>query len=115
MIKDFCRIWEGILADMNRLTSNRALPGFDPNLLNHRYLSDKVEQFLRYCLKKQYFQKKRLSDQKEALLLDIERILSSYTIKEFRKANPLGFCANELTSLGEQTVRSLFDARLCFR
>jgi len=70
---------------------------------------------LRYCLKKQYLQKKRLSDQKEALLLDIERILSSYTIKEFRKANPLGFCANELTSLGEQTVRSLFDARLCFR
>ncbi|MCK7504434.1 MAG: 1-acyl-sn-glycerol-3-phosphate acyltransferase [Desulfobacterales bacterium] len=111
----FLQNLEGILADLNRLTSDRALPGFDPDLLNRRYLSDKVERFLKYCLKRQYLQKKRLSDQKEALLLDIERILSSYTIKEFRKANPLGFCANELTSLGEQTVRSLFDARLCFR
>ena len=63
----------------------------------------------------QYLQKKRLSDRKEALLLNVEKILANYSVREFRKANPLGFCANELASLGEQTVRPIFDARLRFR
>jgi 1-acyl-sn-glycerol-3-phosphate acyltransferase len=110
--KLFLQNLEVILVEINRLSHDRILPDFDPDLLDHRYLSGKVERFLKYCLKMQYLQKKRLSDGKETILLDIERILSSYTIKEFRKANPLGFCANELTSLGEQTVRPMFDALL---
>jgi len=111
----FMQNLEDILGEINRLTRDRLLPGLDPDLLDGRYLSDKVERFLKYCLKKQYLQKKRLSDRKEALLLDIEKILSSYPVKDFRKANPLGFCANELTSLGERTFRPLFDARLQVR
>ena len=108
----FLQNLEGILMEMNRLAQDRALPDFDPALRDRRYLSDKAERFLKYCLKKRYLHKKRLSDRKEALLLDIERILSSPPVKEFRKANPLAFCANELSSLGEQTIRPVFDARL---
>lgn len=111
----FMQNLEDILGEINRLTRDRLLPGLDPNLLDRRYLSEKVERFLKYCLKKQYLQKKRLNDRKEALLIDIEKILSSYPVKDFRKANPLGFSANELTSLGEQTFRPLFDARLQVR
>ena len=69
----------------------------------------------RSCLKKRYLEKMRLEDRKEALMLNIERILSSYPVKEFRKANPLAFCANELSSLGEQIFRPIFDDRLGVR
>ncbi|PKN69633.1 MAG: hypothetical protein CVU54_09875 [Deltaproteobacteria bacterium HGW-Deltaproteobacteria-12] len=111
----FLKDLEAILVEMNRLAGDRILPGFDPGLLDRQYLSDKVERFLKYCLKKHYLQKKNLSERKEDLLLDIERTLSSYPIKEFRKANPVAFCANELTSVGEKTVRPVFDACLRFR
>ena len=111
----FMRNLEGILLEMSRLVRERALPGFDPGLTNRRYLAVKVEHFTKYCLKMQYLQKKRLSDRKEALLINVEKILANYSAREFRKANPLGFCANELASLGEQIVRPIFDARLRFR
>lgn len=48
----FLQNLERILEDMNLLVHERVLPGFDPGLLNRRYLSDKAEQFLKYCLKK---------------------------------------------------------------
>ena len=111
----FVRNMEGILVEINRLARERTLPGFDPGLLNRRYLAGKAERFTKYCLKMKYLQKKRLSDRKEALLIDVEKILANYSVREFRKANPLGLCANELASLGEQTVRPIFDARLHFR
>jgi 1-acyl-sn-glycerol-3-phosphate acyltransferase len=111
----FLQNLERILLEMNRLVRAHVLPGFDADLLDRQCLSDKVDKFLKYCLKKQYLQNKRFHDSKESLLLNIEKILSNHTVKEFRKANPLGFCANELTSVGEQIVRPLFDARLGFR
>ncbi len=108
----FLQNLEGILAEISRLKQDRVLPDFDPGLLDRNYLADKADRFLKYCLKKRYLEKMRIEDRKEALMLDIERILSSYPVKEFRKANPLAFCANELSSLGEQIFRPIFDERL---
>lgn len=105
---------ERIIQDMSRLVHEKVLPGFDSGLLNERYRTRKVEQFLKYCEKKNYIQKEQTRDNVEVLLLDSEKILSTHPVKEFRKANPLAFCANELNSLGEETIRSLFNSRLCF-
>ena len=44
----------------------------------------------------------------KAYQLNREKVLAEYPARVYRKLNPVGFHANELTSLGEDTIDSVF-------
>jgi hypothetical protein len=48
----------------------------------------------------------------EVFLMSRDKILADYAPKEYRKLNPLGYHANELKSLGENLIRSIYDRYL---
>jgi 1-acyl-sn-glycerol-3-phosphate acyltransferase len=82
------------------------LPGIDEKLVDNDYFTDKIQRFICYCEGNKYLS--RLSDP-NSYSLNIKKILSQHSKKRFRKKNPLGFHANELSSLGESKIRSSFE------
>lgn len=103
---------ESIVADLNALAERHALPQIDSRLLEREYLCKKINGFLKYCRKKRYLFIERLREHGETLVLNVESVLSSPPERHYRKQNPLGFSANELASIGGDTIRRIFDAHL---
>lgn len=93
---------------INARVQKRILPDFDIRLIDKQYLSSKVNKFIQYCVKKGYLKEVPLEKNDKVYLLNREKVLAEYPAKVYRKLNPVGFHANELTSLGEETVDSLF-------
>jgi hypothetical protein len=100
---------EKITQDIHRRVRAHALPYIDSALLNHEYLIRKVNSFLKYCRKSKYILEIRREGDSEILVLSRKKILADYPAKEYRKLNPLGYHANELKSLGEDIIRSIYD------
>ncbi|HSV95947.1 MAG TPA: 1-acyl-sn-glycerol-3-phosphate acyltransferase [Spirochaetota bacterium] len=103
---------ERITAEIGEMVRRKKLPDIDAGLLDRKYLLKKVNSFLKYCRKKRYLRPSLSIGKDNAFILDIEAILSSYSDREYRTRNPLGFHANELMSLGETSIRRIFDAHL---
>lgn len=101
-----------ITRDIHERVKARVLPHLDSDLLDHRSLVGKVRLFLRYCTKSKYLLEIRNHDGREVLVLDRRKILEKYPIWEYRKRNPVGFHANELTSLGEDIIRAIYNRHL---
>lgn len=81
-------------------------------LLNRDYLLKKANGFIKYCVKNRYLRPPVSGGKSGLFHLDIESVLGSYSDREYRKRNPIGFHANELLSLGEAGILNLFDAHL---
>ncbi|MBN1381225.1 MAG: 1-acyl-sn-glycerol-3-phosphate acyltransferase [Deltaproteobacteria bacterium] len=103
---------EKITHDIHEQVTARVLPYMDSTLLNHDYLLRKVDHFLKYLRKTNYIQEIRQRGHSAILVVNCEKILADYAPKEYRKRNPLGYHANELTSLGEDIIRSIYDRYL---
>lgn len=98
-----------IVEKVHALTEDQILPSLDPLLTDSKYLNEKIERFIRYCVKKKYFTKVYINGRGKAYALNWERILSHYPAHTFRKQNPLAYHANELVSLGESTIESVYS------
>ena len=103
---------EKIVAEMNALAERHALPQIDTKLMDRKYLYKKIDGFLKYCRKKGYLFAERIRERGETLVLNVESVLSSPPDRYYRKQNPLGFSANELASIGSDTIRRIYDAHL---
>ncbi len=103
---------ERITAEIGEMVRRKKLPDLDAGLLDREYLLKKANSFIKYCRKKGYLRLSPAEVQGEAFIVDIESILSSYSDREYRTRNPLGFHANELLSLGASNIRRIFDAHL---
>jgi 1-acyl-sn-glycerol-3-phosphate acyltransferase len=100
---------ERISHEINQQVTAHVLPYMDSALLNNEYLVRKVDRFLTYCRKRKYILETRHMGKSEILILSHEKILADYGRREYRKLNPIGYHANELKSLGEDTIRSIYD------
>ncbi len=108
----FVASMERITAEIGEMVRRKKLPDIDIGLLNREYLLKKADGFLGYCRKKHYLRDSPSSGKEEIFILDVESILSSYPDREYRTRNPIGFHANELTSLGEAGIRRIYDSHL---
>jgi len=102
----------GITREISSAVRRRMLPHMDARLADNGYLDAKMKRFIKYCRKKRYLLEARLDAGGTRLMLNIDIILSTYPEKVYRKLNPLGFYANELVSLGEERIRTIFDPYL---
>jgi len=87
----------------------KILPAFDSNLTDNNYLEMKVQKFLAYCVKKKYLIKNIQADGEITYSLNMDMVLAEHPKKLFRKHNPLAYHANELLSLGEKSIKPLFN------
>lgn len=108
----FASAMERITREIGEMVRRNALPGFDMALLNRDYLLKKANGFIKYCVKNRYLRPPVSGGKGGLFHLDIESVLGSYSDREYRKRNPIGFHANELLSLGEAGILNLFDAHL---
>jgi 1-acyl-sn-glycerol-3-phosphate acyltransferase len=108
----FVASMERITTEIGEMVRRKKLPGIDTGLMEREYLLKKANGFIRYCRKKHYLLDPPSGGKDEVFILDTESILSSYSDREYRTRNPLGFHANELLSLGEVSIRRIFDAHL---
>ncbi len=97
---------EQATSGLHEKVAKGTLPAIDQNLLEKDYFSNKFDQFILYCAKKNYLE--AFSNQQK-YVLNGKKILSHYPHKLFRKKNPLGFHANELASLGEDAIDGVFE------
>lgn len=110
--KKFIAAMERITQDLHRRVRARVLPHMDPALLNRLQLLKKINGFLKYCRKSKYILAIRHCGQGGVLVLNRSKILADHSQMEYRKLNPLGYHANELTSLGEDVIRSVYDRHM---
>lgn len=103
---------ERITLEIHQQVTAHVLPYMDSALLNHDYLVRKTEHFLKYCMKSKYIQEIRHMGKSEILVVSRKKILADYAPRDYRKLNPLGYHANELKSLGEETIRSIYNRYL---
>jgi 1-acyl-sn-glycerol-3-phosphate acyltransferase len=103
---------ERIVDGIHKEVEMRKLPSFDMRLINKRYLCKKVRLFIKYCTKNNYLIEATKGRRKGTYLLNREKVLADYPAQQFRKLNPVGFHANELTSLGEPEIEPLFDTSI---
>ncbi len=108
----FVSAMERITLEIGEMVRRDVLPDFDASLLDRKYLLKKVDGFIKYCVKNRYLRPPLSGRPEDAFVLDIESILRSYSDREYRTRNPIGFHANELLSLGEAGIRRLFDAHI---
>jgi 1-acyl-sn-glycerol-3-phosphate acyltransferase len=101
--------FEKIVGNIQKEVEMRKLPAFDIRLVNKRYLCKKVRRFIKYCTKNNYLIEATKGRRTGIYILNKEKVLADYPAKQFRKMNPVGFHANELTSLGETEIEPLFD------
>ncbi|MBN2283126.1 MAG: 1-acyl-sn-glycerol-3-phosphate acyltransferase [Deltaproteobacteria bacterium] len=100
---------ERVVRNVHAMVQNQKLPAFDGKLVDRKYLAGKVNGFIKYCTRNNYFVEISRNRREKAYRLNGEKILASYPVKQYRKLNPVGFHANELTSLGEELIDPLFD------
>jgi len=105
LTNQFEKIVEGIHNEVEK----KKLPAFDMKLINKGYLCKKVRRFIKYCTKNNYLIETEMGRRRGVYRLNREKVLADYPAQQFRKLNPVGFHANELTSLGETTIEPLFD------
>ncbi len=108
LVNQFEKIVEGIQKEV----AMKKLPAFDMRLINKRYLCKKVRRFIKYCTKNHYLIETSKGRRPGIYILNREKVLADHPAKQFRKLNPVGFHANELMSLGETEIESLFDASI---
>jgi hypothetical protein len=94
------------------MVEKKLLPYIDSRLVEHDYLRKKAWQFIRYCEKKNYLAAKGNNEGARTETLNADVILSESPASVFRKLNPLAFHANELASLNEELIKSLYDPHL---
>jgi 1-acyl-sn-glycerol-3-phosphate acyltransferase len=97
-----------VVEEIHSRVQKSILPDFDIRLIDKQYLSIKVNKFIQYCVKKGYLNEIPVKENDKAYILNREKVLAQYPAKVYRKLNPVGFHANELTSLGEETIDSLY-------
>ena len=99
---------ENAINELNAKVQEKILPAIDAKLIDKDYLRKKANRFIRYCLKKKYIFKESRKNTSKTYIINLNKVLSQYPEKVFRKQNPIGFHANELISLGEQTIEPIF-------
>jgi hypothetical protein len=99
---------ENAIDEINAKVQEKILPAIDVKLIDKNYLRKKAIQFIRYCLKKKYILKESRKNAPKTYVINLNKVLAQYPEKVFRKQNPIGFHANELISLGEQTIEPIF-------
>jgi 1-acyl-sn-glycerol-3-phosphate acyltransferase len=107
---------EHLIANLNRVVERihthvqkNILPAFDMRLIEKEFLCRKVNKFIRYCVKMGYLNEIRVNGNDRVYILNKEKVLAQYPARVYRKLNPVGFHANELKSLGEETIDTLFN------
>ncbi len=100
---------EKIIGDIYSKVQGKSLPAFDVNLIDTKYLTEKINGFLEYCTRNNYLIETSRGTGPEMYIINREKVLTQYPAKTFRKLNPVGFHANELVSLGEQEIEPLFN------
>lgn len=100
---------ERIVREIHSRVQDKTLPAFDVRLIDKKYLSKKVGRFIKYCTKNKYLIEVKEARRPKIYILNRDKVLQQYPAKLFRKLNPVGFAANELTSLGEKKIEPLFD------
>ncbi len=108
----FLATLEEITRDIHERVKAQVLPHLDAELLDRRRLLEKVSRFLKYCSRNRYLLEVRRQGEREILVLNRRKVLEDYPARDYRKRNPVGFHANELKSLGEDVVRSIYDRYL---
>lgn len=103
---------EPIVNDVALMVKRRVLPEFDTRLLDRKFLRKKAARFLKYCLKQGYLITTGISKRIQTFSLNCDLVLAEYSARQYRKLNPLGFHANELISLGEDIIKSIYARRL---
>lgn len=103
---------EKIVEGIHKEVEMKKLPAFDMMLIDKRYLCKKVRRFIKYCAKNNYLIEATKDRRKGFYLINREKVLADHPAKQFRKLNPVGFHANELTSLGETEIEPLFDTSI---
>lgn len=101
---------EKAIVEINTKVQEKILPAIDAKLIDKDYLRKKANRFIRYCLKKKYILKESRKNTQKTYIINLNKVLAQYPEKIFRKQNPIGFHANELISLGEQTIEPIFRA-----
>lgn len=97
---------EKAVEQIHQKVKSGILPEMDNNLLEKHYLYDKVEQFILYCERNKYLS--AIKDKSDNYRVNVNKILSNYPKRLFRKKNPVSFHANELASLGDSVVETSF-------
>jgi len=101
---------EAAIQEIHTKVLDKILPAIDSKLIDKKYLRKKANRFIRYCLKKKYILKDAREPSKKTYIVNLNKVLAKYPEKIYRKQNPIGFHANELVSLGEQTIEPIFRA-----
>jgi 1-acyl-sn-glycerol-3-phosphate acyltransferase len=108
----FSEAVESLVEEINGLVDRHVIPEIDRRLSDKKYLHKKIGQFIKFCKKREYLLVRRASKDGEKLVLNIEQIMATYPAKLYRKLNPLGFSANEFTSICAGKIRSAVESRL---
>ena len=103
---------ENAIQEIHAKVQEKILPAIDVKLIDRKYLRKKADKFLRYCLKKKYIVKESRKKTQRTYIINLNKVLAQYPEKVYRKQNPIGFHANELISLGEQTIEPIFSASI---
>ena len=103
---------EKIVGKIHSEVQDRILPAIDGRLIEKEYLTKKVSKFIHFCIKKGYLLKNPHKRAQRTYILNQNRVLAQYPVRIFRKRNPVGFHANELVSLGEKAIESLFSVSI---
>ncbi len=107
---NLCAQLENAISGINAKVQEKILPAMDAKLVDKNYLRKKTNRFIWYCVKKKYILKEPRKNAEKIYIINRSKVLAQYPEKIFRKQNPVGFHANELMSLGEQTIEPIFRA-----
>jgi hypothetical protein len=99
---------ENAIHEMHVKVQEKMLPAIDDKLIDQNYLRKKTNRFIRYCLKKRYIEKESRKNTPKTYVVNLNKVLAKHPENTYRKRNPLGFHANELISLGEQSIEPIF-------
>jgi hypothetical protein len=105
----FLATLEEITRDIHEQVKAHVLPNLDPSLLDRRHRIAKIRRFLKYCARNRYITEVRRRGGVDVLVMNCRKVLAEHPARDYRKSNPVGFHANELKSLGEDVIRSIYD------
>lgn len=99
---------ENAIHEIHAKVQEKMLPAIDDKLIDQNYLRKKANRFIGYCLKKRYIVKASNKNTPKTYVVNLNKVLAKHPEKTYRKQNPIGFHANELISLGEQSIEPIF-------
>jgi len=106
---EFYHKMDDIISHCLNSNAREFLPRIDQRLARRRYMLRKIRGFLRFCVSKDFLIEKKPRKGNAMFVINTEKLLGTYNRKTYRKMNPVGYSANELISLGEETLAYLFD------